>query len=284
MSAALFGIISITVGFISGIVALFAPCCFTILLPVYFAQIVQTKLRVVLATLVFALGIASVMLPIALGFRMLVTVFNRYHLVFYSAGGLLMILVGLLLIGQFKLPMWVTPRLSSNRATFGSLYLLGITSGLATACCAPVLVGAIAVTSLSPTWLLAILVGTSYVLGMVLPLLAGSLLANTQGLIKLRQAFNRSVGVTSIGSLVGGLTMIGYGLFLLIVTVTGRLSQLQEAESFNRTASLIGRTTSKFLNEQPVAAVVALAVIIILVVFVFNQLKLELRRGGERDD
>lgn len=279
MEGALFWAISITVGFVSGVVALFAPCCLTVLLPAYLAQIVQTRVRVVLATLVFALGIASVMLPIALGFRALVTVFNQYHTGFYSIGGLLMVLVGLLLIRQFKLPMWVAPRQLQGRATFGSLYLLGVTSGLATACCAPVLLGAITVTSLSPTLLLALLVGISYVLGMVLPLLAGGLAMDAKRLMKLRQTFNKPVGQTTLGSLIGGVTMIGYGLFLFIAALTGRLTKLQEADSFSRVASLIGRNTSKFLTENSAFAILALFILFAIVFFVLKRLKLELTKG-----
>ena len=56
-----------------------------------------------------------------------------------------------------------------------SIFTLGIFSGLTSACCAPVLIGILALTFLSPNFLGAILIGAMYVLGMVTPLLLISL-------------------------------------------------------------------------------------------------------------
>lgn len=275
---------SIVVGFVSGAIALFAPCCLTVLLPTYLAQIVQTRVRVLLSTLVFSLGIAAVMLPIALGFRELIGIFNDYHPYFYGGGALVMILLGILLIGQFKLPMWIKPTQLHGRATFGSLFLLGVTSGLATACCAPVLVGAIALTALSPSSLLALLVGLSYVAGMVTPLLLGALLMSGSGLMKIRTFLNRPLGPTTLGSLFAGLIMIGYGLFLGINVLTGRLNIAVE-NNFAIKALTIGRNVSKFLNEKPVFAVLTLVVLIGIVLVIVKQLKKELRlKEGEKNE
>src|SRR3989344_432406 len=273
---------SIVVGFVSGAIALFAPCCLTVLLPTYLAQIVQTRVRVLLSTLVFSLGIAAVMLPIALGFRELINIFNDYHPYFYGIGALVMILLGLLLIWQFKLPMWITPRQLQGRATFGSLFLLGITSGLATACCAPVLIGAIALTSLSPSTFLALLIGLSYVAGMVTPLLLGAVLMKNDYLIKMRAFLNRPLGPTTTGSLLAGLVMIGYGLFLGISVLSGRLINSGEIDPVAIRAMTLGRNISKFLNENPVYAVLALIVFVAIVVLVVKRLKkeLEFNKGG----
>ncbi|MEK7535120.1 MAG: cytochrome c biogenesis protein CcdA [Patescibacteria group bacterium] len=280
MSETIFWSASIVVGFVSGAIALFAPCCLTVLLPTYLAQIVQTRVKVLLSTLVFSLGIAAVMLPIALGFRELINIFNDYHPYFYGIGGVVMILMGLLLIFQFKLPMVVRPTQLQGRATFSSLFLLGVTSGLATACCAPVLVGVIALTALSPSTFLALLVGTSYVVGMVLPLLLGALLMNGTGLMKIRTWLNKPLGPTTSGSLLAGLVMIGYGLFLGISVLTGRLINSGEIDPVAIRVLTIGRNISKFLNENPVFAILALFIFIGLLVIVIKRLKMELRNGS----
>ncbi|MDO8649762.1 MAG: cytochrome c biogenesis CcdA family protein [Candidatus Berkelbacteria bacterium] len=280
---AIFWSASIVVGFVSGAIALFAPCCLTVLLPTYLAQIVQTRVRVLLSTLVFSLGIAAVMLPIALGFRELISIFNDYHPYFYGFGGVVMTLLGLLLIFQFKLPMFIRPTQLHGRATFGSLFLLGVTSGLATACCAPVLVGAIALTALSPSTFLALLVGLSYVAGMVMPLLLGALLMSGSGLMKIRTFLNRPLGPTTTGSLLAGLVMIGYGLFLGISVLSGRLINSGEIDPVAIRAMTIGRNISKFLNENPIYAVLALIVFVAIVVLVVKRLKkeLEFNKGGK---
>ena len=190
-----------------------------------------------------------------------------------------MILLGILLIFQFKLPMLVKPTQLQGRATFGSLFLLGVTSGLATACCAPVLVGAIALTALSPNTFLALLIGLSYDAGMVLPLLLGALLMSGAGLMRVRSFLNRSVGPTTIGSLSAGLIMIGYGLFLGISVLSGRLINSGQIDPVAVRALAIGRNISKFLNENPVFAILALIMFIVLVVIVVKRLKKELELG-----
>lgn len=283
MLGSLFWPVSITVGFVSGMVALFAPCCLTVLLPTYLAQIVQTRLRVVMATLIFALGIATIMLPVALGFREAVSLFNSYHPYVYAASALVMILAGLLLIGQFKLPMWIAPTSLEGRATFGTLYLLGITSGLASACCAPVLIGAITLTATVPSFLLALLVGVSYVLGMVMPLLVGALLTRTDWLTKTRRWLNRPVRHTTWGNLIGGVVMIAYGIYLLLLATSGRLNQAQDSPGYLRISYLIGREISKYLSEHAMAAIIALIALIVLIAIILRSFKMELKKGGTND-
>ncbi|MGH8985660.1 MAG: cytochrome c biogenesis CcdA family protein, partial [Acidimicrobiia bacterium] len=58
---------SIVAAFIGGAVALFAPCCISVMLPAYFATSFRRRRALVSMTLVFALGIATVILPIAFG-------------------------------------------------------------------------------------------------------------------------------------------------------------------------------------------------------------------------
>jgi cytochrome c biogenesis protein CcdA len=283
MAGWLFWPVSITVGFVSGMVALFAPCCLTVLLPTYLAQIVQTRLRVVMATMVFALGIATVMLPVALGFRAAVSLFNNYHPYVYAVSALIMILAGLLLIGQFKLPMWIAPTQLRGRATFSSLYVLGITSGLASACCAPVLIGAITLTATVPSFLLALLVGVSYVFGMVAPLLAGALLSRSNWLSAMRRWINQPVAKTTRGSLIGGGTMIFYGIYLFLLTLSGRLNVAKTSPGYLRISSLIGRDVNKFLSEHPVLVITALVGLIWLVVIIYKSLKMEIKKGETYD-
>ena len=223
------------------------------------------------------------MLPIALGFRELINIFNDYHPYFYGIGALVMILLGLLLIWQFKLPMWITPRQLQGRATFGSLFLLGITSGLATACCAPVLIGAIALTSLSPSTFLALLIGLSYVAGMVTPLLLGAVLMKNDYLIKMRTFLNRPLGPTTAGSLIGGGVMILYGVYLGVSVLTGRLNVAVEND-FAVKVLTIGRNISKFLNENPVFAILALIVMAGIVYWAIKAIKKEAKIEKEKND
>jgi len=64
---------------------------------------------------------------------------------------------------------------SRARSPFG-VYTLGVFSGAATSCCAPVLAGVIALSGLASSFALSIGLGAAYVFGMVAPLFVISLL------------------------------------------------------------------------------------------------------------
>jgi len=57
-----------------------------------------------------------------------------------------------------------------------SVYTLGLFSGIASSCCAPVLAGVIALSTVASSFILALLLGTAYVFGMVTPLFVIALL------------------------------------------------------------------------------------------------------------
>src|SRR3990172_7454946 len=99
--------ISLITAFFGGMVALFAPCCITYLLPSYLANIFRSKTNVVAMTIIFGLGIATVLVPTALGIRAIGNFFQNYHTQTYVVGGIFMILLGAMeLTGKkFTLPM-----------------------------------------------------------------------------------------------------------------------------------------------------------------------------------
>src|SRR5450756_569224 len=57
---------------VAGALALFAPCCISVMLPAYFASSFHNVRRLVAMTFVFAAGIATVILPITLGAAFLI--------------------------------------------------------------------------------------------------------------------------------------------------------------------------------------------------------------------
>ena len=82
---------SLIAAFLAGMVALFAPCCITVLLPAYLASVFREKRDILKMTLVFFAGIAAVLMPIALGAAWLASVFRDFHRELYVVGGLLLI-------------------------------------------------------------------------------------------------------------------------------------------------------------------------------------------------
>ncbi len=175
---------SLAAAFIAGIAALFAPCCVTVLLPSYFGLVFQTRRKVFLMTFVFFLGILTVFLPLGLGFSALGQFFSHYHRVIFTIIGALLFALGVSLLFGKRLPMPKSlrpkPELTGKENAW-SVFMLGIFSGIATTCCAPVLAGALALSVLPGSFLWGIVYTLAYVLGMVAPLfILASLLDNSK--------------------------------------------------------------------------------------------------------
>lgn len=176
MESSLFFGGSVVAAVVAGAIALFAPCCISFMLPAYFASAFQNRRLLVAMTFLFGAGVATVILPIALGASLLRQIFTEWHPYIYTVGGLLLLSLAIytLLGGQIHLP---TPgRRAGGRAGPLSVYSLGVFSGVTSSCCAPVLAGMIALSSVAPSFAVALGLGTAYVFGMVAPLFAISLL------------------------------------------------------------------------------------------------------------
>ena len=167
--------VSLLASFAAGMVALFAPCCISFLLPSYFGNIFKERKKVLLMTFIYSLGIFTVMLPIVLGAKALSLFFFRFHDQSYLVGGVFMLLVAVMTFLGIKMPM---PRISMNQKSgqldAGSTYMLGVFSGVTSACCAPVLLGVMSLSAFSSSLLGSLGVGLTYVLGMVFPLYIAS--------------------------------------------------------------------------------------------------------------
>jgi len=210
-------------------VALFAPCCISVMLPAYFASSFATRRALVAMTFVFAAGVSLVILPIALGAATLGSFTSAHHLAVYLAGGGLMAALGVYMIvgGRLSLP------LPGMRARQGrgplAVVSLGAFSGLASSCCAPVLAGVAALAGVSGSFPAALTLGVSYVFGMVFPLFAIALLWDrfdwsSSRLLNGRRftfhAVGRTVSVHST-ALASGLILIVMGAVVIWIAFRG---------------------------------------------------------------
>src|SRR4030042_6559548 len=96
---------SLIAAFVAGMVALFAPCCITFLLPAYLGGVFKEKEKVLLMTIVFGLGIFVVLLPAVLGVAIISKLLFRYHDAIYILGGFVMIVVAIISLFGIKLPL-----------------------------------------------------------------------------------------------------------------------------------------------------------------------------------
>ncbi len=215
---------SLIAAFVAGMVALFAPCCVTFLLPAYLGSVFKEKEKVIFATLVFGLGIFVVLLPAVLGVAFVSKFLFRFHDGIYIFGGVVMLGVALATFFNVKMPMPSLPGMQVGKRTdVMSIFILGIFSGITSACCAPVLIGILTLTFLSPSFLGAILVGGMYVLGMVTPLLLMSIFL--EGKVNKLTALRKPVfGKIILSNLIASLVFLITGITILYLSFTGRLS------------------------------------------------------------
>ena len=163
---------SLLAAFFAGGVALFAPCCIVFLAPSYLAVAVKNRRwRLLPLTFVFAAGLSLVLVPITLGMSLVSATIAHYHQALYYTGGALMLaLAAYSLTGR----MWSLPSFlrapDTARGDAGSFFALGVFSGIASSCCAPVLAGVMTLSALSGSAVGGVLLGLAYVFGMTFPL------------------------------------------------------------------------------------------------------------------
>ena len=163
---------SIIASFLAGGAALFAPCCITVLLPAYLGSVFKEKKKILKMTLVFFFGLSVVLIPIGLGAAYLAEFFKDFHRELYLFGGAFMIVLAVLSVfgkGMSFMPSFKKiPDVSRSGAK--SVFVLGVFSGAATSCCAPVLAGAVTLALVSQAFFKALIVVFAYVFGMIFPL------------------------------------------------------------------------------------------------------------------
>ncbi|MCL4359833.1 hypothetical protein M1555_01065 [Patescibacteria group bacterium] len=222
--------VSLITAFAGGMVALFAPCCITFLLPSYLANIFRSRAHILAMTVVFGLGIATVLVPTALGIRAVGELFTRFHTGTYLVGSLFMVLLGVMeLTGKkITLPMiHLTIDLSAHRST-GAVYVLGVFSGITSSCCTPVLAGVLTLSFLSPTFLWAGLAGTSYVFGMVVPLVILALILDRVNWSKVSGIRTKQLTLAGktipLTDAIAGVLYIAVGVTFSVLALTRRIT------------------------------------------------------------
>ena len=157
---------------LAGSIALFAPCCISVMLPAYLAGAFQNRGRRVAMTFLYGIGVATVILPIALGAIVLRQVIFGDHAIVFTAMGMLLLALGLWVLAGGQLHLPAPGGRHPGRGGPLGIYLLGVASGVTTSCCAPVLAGVIALSGTAGSLPAALSVGAAYVFGMVAPLFA----------------------------------------------------------------------------------------------------------------
>jgi cytochrome c biogenesis protein CcdA len=220
---------TLLVSFLGGVVALLAPCCVSVMLPAYFATGFGRRTGITAATAAFAAGVATLIVPIGLGASAVAAALPAHHLLIFTIGGVAMLAGGAAVLAGWK-PMLPMPALRSPSGHgYGAAYLLGLFSGIASACCAPVLAGVVVLTGSAASFTSALAVSGTYVAGMVAPLAVLALVWEgrdwgSSRLLRGRQVrlrLGRWARSMPLGTAASGVVLAGMGIVTLVTAVTG---------------------------------------------------------------
>jgi cytochrome c biogenesis protein CcdA len=271
---------SLAAAFAAGMVAFFAPCCAGVMMPAYLAAIGGgRRLRVARLTAVYVAGVSLVVLPITLGAAALASYVSKWHPQMFTLGGLMMIGVAVALWRGTMLPIDVPqPKLTGSTV---SVFGLGVFSGAATACCAPVLAGAIALSATSGTIVGGLLLGIAYVAGMMAPLIPLALLYDRAKKARVRDpkitlrlgAHAKRIGIVKLGGVV---VFAGFGVLFIGLALTGRSDT---APGFQKAMGSWMRTVASYVDGIP--NFVSLPILFVLI---GGFLYAVLRKGSDHDE
>lgn len=271
---------SILAAFFAGAIALFSPCCIVFLFPAYFASAVRNRRwRLLPLTLLFAAGLGVVLLPVTLGVGLLSATLARYHRALYVAGGtLLLALAVLALLGRsWRMPSFMrAPSMQGDGGDTAGMFSLGVFSGVASSCCAPVLAGVMALSAVAASPLGSVGLGLAYVFGMVFPLFVLALLWD-----RLRLGERRILTAKPVRLRIGGRTLAtntmnlavaaafaAMGLVVLALAVSGNTTSAPGFQlAVGRWLSAAAANITAVLNPVP-EPVLGLALLGLAAVFV----------------
>lgn len=252
---------SLAAAFLGGVLALFAPCCVVSLLPTFVgAALERGRLRLPAMAAIFAAGIAAVMLPIVLGVGLLGQLLAAQHRLIFFVVGLFLVLLALQVLSgrSWSLPFPML-RLRVSGSTPGGIFALGLTAGVASSCCAPVLAGIIALSALSSSVTGALGLGLAYVFGMVFPLLVAVLVwdrvrpGSRSFVLRTRRMRLRRWSLAWPDA-AAGVMFLGIGILALLIAYTGQSTYLPGwLEGWNHWATGLAGNLSVWLGGMPVA-------------------------------
>ncbi len=247
---------SFIAAFVAGMAALFAPCCITVLLPAYLGSIFKQRRTIFLMTFVFFLGLLLVFLPLGLGVAALGQLFIQYHNLIFTVGGLFMLFLGaFILLGRhFSLPNPIHSNIKVTSAS--SVFALGIFSGFATLCCAPVLAGVLALSILPGSIFWGGMYSFAYALGMITPLFFLAYFLDKIDFTKKFWAFKKQISYSFLGkkinltiaNIISGLTFLSIGIIILYLTQTNQLAM--NGSAYQATINSYMFNLTNFLNQS----------------------------------
>jgi cytochrome c-type biogenesis protein len=177
--------------------------------------------------------VATVVWPLTVGAAGLSQLISANHETMFLLGGAMMVLAGAATLAGW---MWHHAPSMGGGDPSGvvGIYGMGVFAGAATACCAPVLAGAVAIAGISGSWWAGALLGVFYLLGLVTPLLLSALgISKLRGRVKDPMLTLNIAGRrihTTLARLVGGTSFLVLGGLLITLALTGNARTAPDAQ------------------------------------------------------
>jgi len=150
-------------------------------------------------------------------------------------------------------------QLRVSGSTPGGIFALGLTAGIASSCCAPVLAGVVALSALGASVTGALGLGLAYVFGMVFALLVAVLVwdrvrPNSQAFaLRTRRIRIRGWSLPWTDA-AGAVMFLAIGILALVIAYTGQSTYLPGwLEAWNRWATGLAGNISVWLGSLPIA-------------------------------
>lgn len=281
---------SLFAAFVAGAVALFAPCCIVVMFPAFLAASVRNhRWRLVPLAFVFAAGVATVLIPVTLGLSLLTESLLRYHTAVYGLGAALLLALAVVSLsgGTWSLPfLRGSPDIS--RTDSAGIYALGVFSGAASACCAPVLAGVLTLSALTPGLVSGVGIGMAYVFGMVFPLMILTLLWDRLGPDRVQigsRPVTFRVGSLRVATTTAGLAAAVMFLIMAVVLAVVAVTGSSLAPSFsNSLGTGIEGVLTPLLDGLAWIPDPVIGVLLIAVAVAALALSTRSKRGNVEDD
>jgi cytochrome c biogenesis protein CcdA len=230
------------------------------LLPTFVATATERgRRRLPTTAIIFSAGVATVLLPIVLGVGALGQLVARYQRVVFLVIGIFLAFLGVSILWGRG---WTLPMPSLRLRVGGSgparVFTLGLASGVASSCCAPVVVGVVAMSALAASPLGAVGLAMAYVVGMVFPLFVAALFSDRLPKRWVRVATG-SGGFVFRNRRIAWQDLVAAGMFLavaaaaLALAITGRMSYTPDwLTSWNRWATGLAGDVAVALRGLPI--------------------------------
>ena len=158
-------------------------------------------------------------------------------------------------------------------STPGGIFALGLTAGVASSCCAPVLAGVVALSALASSVTGALGLGLAYVFGMVFPLLVAVLVwdrmhpGSSRFALRTRRVRLRGWSLPWTDA-VAAVMFLTIGIFALVIAYTGQSTYLPGwLEVWNRWVAGLAGNVSVWLGSMPtVVQAIALGLLALAIV------------------